>query len=85
MFYVYVLLSIKDKNIYTGLTSNLLARLTEHKEGLVRSTRSRRPVKLIYYEAYLSKVDALRREKYLKLGGKAKTTLKKQIQESLLF
>lgn len=55
----------------------------EHEEGAVKSTSFRKPIKLVYYEAYLNKEDAQAREKYLKGGGKAKITLKNQIKNSL--
>jgi putative endonuclease len=66
MYYVYILKSEKDKNLYTGYTSDLRKRFLEHESGEVKSTRHRRPLKLIYYEACISKEDAIRREKYLK-------------------
>jgi putative endonuclease len=84
VYYVYVLLSLKDKQIYTGLSSNLKQRIEEHQKGQVKSTSSRKPLKLIYYEAYLSESDARRRELYLKNGGKAKLALKQQITDSLI-
>jgi len=74
---------LKDGNIYTGYTSNIKLRHEEHKNGLVKSTKFRRPIKLVYFEAYLDKVDAEEREKYLKAGGKAKNDLKLQIKNSL--
>ncbi len=83
MFYVYILKSIKDSCVYTGYTSNLEQRLQQHQLGLVKSTKNRTPLKLIYYEAYLSKTDAQKRERYLKSGGKAKNDLKSQISDSL--
>jgi putative endonuclease len=82
--YVYILKSIKDNNIYTGYSSSLKLRVKEHLDGKVASTRYRRPLKLVYYEAYLSEDDARAREKYLKGGGKAKKILKVQIADSLL-
>ncbi|MEI8068010.1 MAG: GIY-YIG nuclease family protein [Candidatus Shapirobacteria bacterium] len=83
MFYVYILKSIKDGNIYTGYTSNLKRRIIEHNLGKVISTKNRHPLNLIYYEGYLNKEDAKNREKYLKSGGKAKNDLKLQIVNSL--
>lgn len=83
MYYVYVLFSEKDRNIYTGYSSDLKKRVKEHQRGKVESTKNRKPLKLIYYEAYLNKFDAQKREKYLKSGGKAKNTLKLQIQSSI--
>ena len=65
-YYTYILKSIKDKKLYTGYTNNLKLRFELHQKGLVASTKDRRPLKLIYYEACLSKKDATHREKYLK-------------------
>ena len=74
---------MKDEKIYTGFSSDLKRRFEEHRMGLVKSTKNRRPLKLVYYEAFLSIVDARNREKYLKSGGKAKNALKLQITDSL--
>ena len=63
---VYVLLSLKDNKFYIGSTSNLKQRLTDHFHGNSQSTAFRRPFKLILCEFFLSKSDALRREKYFK-------------------
>ena len=68
MHYVYLLLSEKDDKFYTGSTNDLKRRLYEHNSGNVRSTRNRRPLKLIYYEACLNDDDAKQREIYLKSG-----------------
>ncbi len=68
MFYTYVLLSQKDDKLYVGYTPDLKLRIIKHNEGKVDSTRNRRPFKLIYYEAYLNKEDAVKREKYFKKG-----------------
>jgi len=66
MFYVYVLKSLKDNKRYIGFTENLQRRLFEHNNGLVKSTKNRRPLELIYHEEFVSKKDALLREKFLK-------------------
>jgi putative endonuclease len=66
MYYVYVLHSNRDKKKYTGYTKNLKLRFEQHNKGLVNSTKDRRPLKLIYYEACLNQQDATKREKYLK-------------------
>ena len=66
MHYVYVLQSTKDRNNYVGYSKNLKFRFEEHQKGLVTSTKNRRPLKLIYYEACINQKDATNREKYLK-------------------
>jgi len=68
MFYVYVIKSLKDGKIYAGHTNDLKERIRQHNNGLVKSTRSRKPFKLIYYEASNILKDALKREKSLKTG-----------------
>lgn len=66
MYYVYVLRSEKDHKFYTGYTKNLKLRFEHHQKGLVISTKDRRPLALIYYEACLNQQDATHRENYLK-------------------
>jgi putative endonuclease len=68
MFYVYVLLSLKDKQFYIGCTKDLKKRIFQHNQGESFSTKDRRPFELVYYEACLSKYDMRAREKYLKSG-----------------
>jgi len=66
MYYVYVLYSEKDDNFYVGHTSDLRGRVRLHSDGRVESTKHRRPLNLVYYEACIDQKDALHREKYLK-------------------
>ncbi len=54
-------MSLKDGNFYTGITSNLRNRFSEHAEGKVYSTKHRRPLKLIYFKGCLTRSDATRR------------------------
>ncbi len=81
MYYVYVLL-LKNKQLYKGSTDYLRIRVADHKAGKVKSTQYRRPLKLIHYEAYLLKSDALRRERFLKKSAGIKS-LKRQIGDIL--
>jgi len=67
--YVYVLRSLRDGNLYTGYTTDLRQRVADHTAGKAPSTRDRRPLHLIYYEAYLLPKDAKARERFLS-GGK---------------
>jgi len=66
MYYTYVLQSKKDDKFYVGFAKDLKLRFEQHSKGLVDSTRDRRPLTLIYYEACLNQEDAAKREKYLK-------------------
>ena len=81
-YYVYVLLSEKDNQFYTGYTSDLEKRLREHNEGKVASTRRRRPFRLVYWEGCLNQQDATRREKYLKTAW-GKRYIKNRLQNYL--
>lgn len=77
-YYTYVLHSKKDGKNYIGYTHNLLLRFEQHIKGEVypvkfteyltgvKSTRHRRPLELIYFEACLNQEDAIKREKYFK-------------------
>ena len=65
-YYTYVLKSLSDEKFYTGYTKNIKLRFEQHQKGLVNSTKNRRPLSLIYFEACGSQEDALHREKYLK-------------------
>jgi len=65
-FFVYLLLSNKDKKTYLGSTDNLERRIIEHNNGKTPSTRNRRPLELIYKEDFDTLVEARDREKYLK-------------------
>ncbi|KKP43629.1 MAG: excinuclease ABC subunit C [Candidatus Staskawiczbacteria bacterium RIFCSPHIGHO2_01_FULL_34_27] len=68
MYYTYILRSDKDKNLYVGYTSDLRRRIQEHNNGKTFSTSHRRPLFLIYYEAYINEDDAKQCEKFLKTG-----------------
>lgn len=87
LYYVYVLQSLKDKNLYVGYTRDLIGRLKDHNEGKSSATSARKPLKVIYYEGCLSITDATRRERYLKTAwGKRyiKNRLKNYLRRSQL-
>ena len=81
MYYIYAL-QCANKDLYIGYSADLEKRIKRHLSGKVKSTKSKMPLKLVYFEGYLSKSDAAKREKQLK-GHKAKSDLKKQIKNSL--
>lgn len=78
MYTIYVLRSLKDSNLYVGCTSDIDKRLLEHSNGRVRSTKFRRPFKLIFKEECVDKYEAFRKERYYKTA-KGKRELKKKI------
>ena len=66
-FYTYVLLSGSDGKFYTGYNSeDLKGRFEDHRRGNVDSTKARRPLEFVYYEACRDRKDARHREQYLK-------------------
>ena len=68
VFYVYVLRSKKNNYRYIGQTNNLKKRLEEHNSGLTKSIRFQTPFVLEHAEEYESRVEAMKREKFLKSG-----------------
>lgn len=69
MWYVYVLQSIKNNTLYTGITNDLKRRFSEHNRGHGgKYTEDNMPYELIFYEAYLNKKDAMKAEKFFKTG-----------------
>ena len=81
-FSTYVLHSLKDQKFYIGYSSQINRRIQQHHEGDVPSTKGRRPLKLVYYESYMSQKDALRRESYFKSTA-GKRTLKLMLRDTL--
>ncbi|WP_196594422.1 GIY-YIG nuclease family protein [Pectinatus sottacetonis] len=64
--YTY-LLCCNDGSFYAGWTNNLQKRIAVHNKGKgARYTRVRLPVKLVYYEIYTTKIEAMRREYAIK-------------------
>ena len=82
MYYVYVLKSVKDNKLYIGKTKNLKRRFKEHNNGQVPATKTRRPLKLIFYEAFLDSKDAGRDELFFKTGY-GREVLKEKLKNSL--
>jgi len=79
---MYILKSKKDGNLYIGSTNDLRRRIKEHNKGKVISTSLRKPLELLYYEAYKSEKDARHREKNLKLRSRALEQLKRRLVDS---
>jgi putative endonuclease len=79
---VYVLQSERDLLLYHGFTTNLKKRINDHNKGSTISTSKRRPLRIIFCEFYLSKNDAIRREKYFKTQ-QGKRMLRLMLRETL--
>ncbi|MBI5123082.1 GIY-YIG nuclease family protein [Candidatus Roizmanbacteria bacterium] len=81
-YYVYILQSLKNKSFYIGYIADLKKRFEEHNSGESKATKPFIPYQLIFYEAFLNRVDAKNREIYLK-GGYGKKTIKTMIKNYL--
>ena len=67
-WFVYALKSLRDGNLYIGISRDPDQRLQLHNKGVTSSTQSRRPFILIFQEACKSRKEAREREKYYKSG-----------------
>ena len=66
-FYVYILASKRNGTLYTGLTSNLIQRVWQHKNNIVEGFTQKYDVKiLVYYEVHENAKSAITREKRIK-------------------
>jgi putative endonuclease len=66
-YYVYILTNISNTVVYTGVTNNLLRRITEHKSGLNDGfTKKYNVKKLVYFELFEDINQAIAREKQIK-------------------
>jgi len=68
MYYTYVLKSKLDGRLYKGHTHNLENRIKEHNSGKTFSTKTYVPWELVYFEEFLTREEAVSREKYFKSG-----------------
>ncbi|MDR2219265.1 MAG: GIY-YIG nuclease family protein [Methylobacillus sp.] len=70
---VYILASKKNSTLYTGVTSNLVQRVWQHKEGIVEGFTKKYGVKLlVWYEIHATMESAIAREKQIKGGSRKK-------------
>jgi putative endonuclease len=65
-YVVYILQSEKSGQYYIGQTSDLKERLRRHTEGRVRATKGATPWMLIYTEEFVTRGEAVRREREIK-------------------
>ncbi len=69
MHYVYIIRSEVDGSFYSGYTSDPRQRMIDHNSGKNKSTKSKKPWKLVTYLAFSNKKRALDFESYLKTGS----------------
>jgi putative endonuclease len=79
MYYVYILKSKRNNQLYIGSTNDLKKRLLEHNKGKQISSKRYLPWELLYYESYNMESLARTREKRLKYNGNALREVKKRI------
>ena len=73
---IYIMASKCNGTLYTGVTSNVIKRVYEHKQGFVSGFTKKYGCKtLVYYEIFDDMINAITREKQLK-GGSRKQKLK---------
>jgi len=81
MYFVYILRSLKNNKSYVGYTSiDVIKRLDQHNLGSNKWTMANGPFKLVYYERFVCKEDAILREAFYKMGTGKK--LKKVILDN---
>jgi predicted GIY-YIG superfamily endonuclease len=78
MWYVYILRSLRDNDLYIGSTNDIKRRLTEHNSGMVDSTKGRIPFRLEAFIAVKDKTKAIELEQYFK-SGSGRVILQKRI------
>ncbi|MDD5288748.1 MAG: GIY-YIG nuclease family protein [Dehalococcoidales bacterium] len=72
-YYVYIMTNKADTVFYTGVTSDLLRRVSEHKGKINAGFTKRYGIsKLVYYEVCENVEGAILREKQIKAGSRQK-------------
>jgi putative endonuclease len=66
MFFAYVIKSLTKDYYYKGYCENLEKRLSQHNSGMTASIKAYAPFKIVYYECFETKEEAIKREKYFK-------------------
>ncbi len=81
MFFTYVIQSLSLGTFYTGHTQDLETRLFQHNNGLLgKYTKGKGPWKLVYFESFETRSEAVKREKYFKTGA-GRDFIKQAIQK----
>lgn len=80
MYFVYIIKSIVNQQLYKGITVNVERRLVEHNQGKNKSTEAKMPWELVYFESYNTRIEARKREKFFK-SGEGRELLKQLIKK----
>lgn len=79
MFFTYILLC-SDNSYYTGITNSLLRRMDEHANGKSKSTRAKRPLKLIYTKPFATRKESRALEVHIKKRGAKRFLLQEKFK-----
>ncbi len=71
-YFVYIATNSTNRVYYTGVTNNIVRRISEHKEKGSKFTSKYHVTKLIYFEIYADINEAIKREKQIKAGSRKK-------------
>jgi len=82
MYFVYILMSDRDKRTYVGFSDNIERRLTQHNAGQVTATKHRRPLRIFHLEEVQTIKEAKERERWWK-SGRGRNELKKLFKTRL--
>ena len=70
---IYIMANKRNGTLYTGVTSNLVQRVYQHREGITKGFTSRYSCKmLVNYEMFDQMEFAIEREKQIKAGSRKK-------------
>lgn len=73
---IYIMTNNRNGTLYTGVTSNLIKRVYEHKNALTKGFTEKYKCKyLVYYEVFRNMASAIEREKQIKAGSRKKKLL----------
>ena len=76
-YFVYVLKSMQNRDLYVGSTADVERRFRLHNAGRVKSTKGYRPWILVEVRDHISRAEAVREERFLKTGQQKELLRKK--------
>jgi putative endonuclease len=82
MYFVYILESEATRKHYVGFCEDLVQRVGQHNAGITKSTKNRGPWKLVRHESYVSRSEAMKRERFLK-SGQGREQLKGLLEQAI--
>jgi len=75
-YFVYIMTNKNNTVLYTGITNNLIRRVSEHKNKIIDGfTKRYNVIKLVYYEECNNSLNAIEREKQIKAGSRQKKVI----------